>query len=410
MGIGGGGPRVAFFGNVANSHYRCVTAVRELGLDAHLFISRTDPPGCRPENESPEIAGRYPEWIHSGNWITPSSLLMPWRAPITIELAEFDAVVASGPGPIFAQFAGVPWAFYVTGGDLTVKPFPFTFWNWYPNLPHRLAEVLAGAWQRRGARRANRVWMQRFAPTVDAADRIGIPESVRSEQSFPFVIDTSPFVGGKRTAADRWVAEAIGSAEFVVFHPSRLVMEPTCQLVRTGQWKGNDVLFRGFARFIKDSGVDAKLVLPDRVHSRDVEQARAMLATLGVSDHALWLSPPDGVSFDQEHMRALYHRSDVVVDELGVGWFGYVTLEGLASSRPVICHVDEEVMAQMYPNHPILDADGDWHVAERLKRLSDDTRFRRELGTAGRRWVEEHHSAEAAARTYVDAIEGLLSR
>ena len=54
-------------------------------------------------------------------------------------------------------------------------------------------------------------------------------------------------------------------------------------------------------------------------------------------------------------MRALYHRSDVVADEFGVGWFGYVTLEGLASSRPVLCHLDEQVMATMYPEHPILD-------------------------------------------------------
>ena len=403
--------RAAFLGNVANTHFRCATALLERGIDAHVFVSRSDAAGSRPENDEPALAAGYPEWIHEGDWITPQSLLAPWRAPITRRLAEFDVVVASGPGPIFAQFAGPPWAFYVTGGDLTVKPFPLTFWRWYPNLPHRAAELVAGAWQRRAARRADRVWMQEFEPTVDAANRLGVPTDARSPLHFPIVIDVAAFgpASGDR-AAERWADDAVGESDFAVFHPSRLVMDATPDLVRTGQWKGNDVLLRGFARFVRDTGAtDARLVLPDRAHSRDVESAKSLVRSLGIEEQVRWLVPPDGTSFDQAHMRALYRRSDIVADEFGVGWFGYVTLEGLASGRPVLCHLDERVMATMYPEHPILDAADESHVARLLSELHADPERRRALGAAGRRWVGEHHSADAAAAVYVEAIAELAT-
>ncbi len=403
--------RVGFFGNVANTHFRCAAALRKRGIDAHVFVSSRDAPGSRPENDEPALAGQYADWIHDGDWITPRSILAPWRAPITCRLAQFDVVVASGPGPVFAQFAGRPWAFYVTGGDLTVKPFPLTFWRWYPNIPHRAAELVAGAWQRRAARRADRLWMQAFDPTVDAADRLGVPAPVRAAFHLPIVIDTSAFDDNPedRSAVD-WAADAVGASEFVVFHPSRLVMQATPELVRTGQWKGNDVLIRGFARFVRSSGAtDARLVLPDRAHSRDVESAKELVRSLGIDEQVRWLVPPGGTSFDQVHMRALYQRADVVADEFGVGWFGYVTLEGLASGRPVLCHVDEGVMARMYPEHPILDAVDEAGVARLLIELHSDPDRRRALGASGRSWVAEHHSADTAAAVYVEAITDLAA-
>lgn len=404
--------RVAFFGNVANTHFRCANALRDQGIDAHLYISRSDAEGSRPENDDPTLAGTYPEWIHEGDWINPRSLLAPMWSPIARALGAYDVVVASGPGPIYAQFAGRPWAFSVTGGDLTVKPFPLTFWRWYPNTAHRLAEIVAGAWQRRAARRSTRVWMQQFAPMTGAADRLRVPAAARSSLHLPIVIDVGGFADGPLPdSTQRWVEEAVGPSDFVVFHPSRLVMDATPQLVRTGQWKGNDTLLRGFAQFVRSSeSADAVLVLPDRSHSRDVERAKSLVRSYGIEDHVKWLVPPDGVSFDQDHMRALYRRCDVVADEFGVGWFGYVTLEGLASGRPTMCRLDEAVMSRMYPSHPILNVGSDDAVAMTLAELQADPARCRDVGTEGRAWVEQFHSSRAASKIYSGALDELTIR
>src|SRR5687767_14860898 len=124
--------RVAFLGNIANAHFRLARLLRERSaVDAHVFISDSDDAAWRPEVDDASLADDYPDWIHSGDWVTARSLVAPASAPITRALATFDLVVASGVGPVFAQHAGRPWIFYATGADLTVKPFPATFWRWY---------------------------------------------------------------------------------------------------------------------------------------------------------------------------------------------------------------------------------------------------------------------------------------
>ncbi len=403
--------RVAFVGNVANSHFRAAQAIRGAGIDAHVYVNDRDTGASRPENDDPTLVDSPPHWIHRGNWITPASVLAPWRSPLARELSRYDVVVASGPGPVYSQFSGVPWCFLVTGGDLTVKPFPIAFWRWYPTWRHRLGELAAGAWQRRAVRRADVVWLQQFAPMVNAADRLGIPQSTRSERYFPMVVDTDRFAEDVVDASnDAWAAEVVGDADFVVFHPSRLVLDRSERMVRTGQWKGNEALLEGFAALVHDRGATtAALVIPDVAQSRDAGAVRLLMDRLGIADRVRWVSPPNGDLLSLPEMAALYRRADVVADEFGVGWFGFVTLEGLASGRPVLCHVDESVMARMYPSHPICNAKTAAEVGSQLELLRRDPELRRRRGSESREWVLEHHSAAAAAAVYVDAIEDLVS-
>ncbi len=408
-----GGARVAFLGNVANTHYRAAQGLRAAGIDAHVFVSSTDAPASRPENDDPSLADGYTDWIHGGPWITPASLAAPWRAPVTEALGEFDVVVASGPGPIFAQFSGRPWAFYATGGDLTVKPFPITFWRWYDTWPHRAAELVAGAWMRRAAPRADEVWMQPFAPMARAADRLHVAQDRRSRQQVPIVVDTDAYsptaIVTEPTA--RWVDDALDGAGFTVFHPSRLVLDRTEALERTGQWKGNGALLEAVALVRRERpDLDLTLVMPDTPLSRDVAAARERCAALGIDDVVRWLRPPDGRLFDRDHMVELYRRSDVVADEFGVGWFGYVSLEGAAMERPVLCHIDEAAMAQMYPSHPFVSVLDPADVAAAIIDLHDDPEARAQRGMEGRRWVEAYHRADVVAGAIGDLVGALVDR
>lgn len=411
---GGGSERarVAFFGNVANSHFRAVSALRTSGLDAHLFISASDGESSRPESSDPDLARGYPDWIHCDDWITPFSVLRPKRARITRQLSEFDVVVASGPGPVFAQFCGRPWAFMVTGGDLTVKPFPLTFLDWYPNWAHRVAAMVAGAWQRRASRRATQVWLQPFAPMLDAADRLSIPPSRRMDRYFPLVVDTTRFSPDAPVGPDAssFAGSAVDGSDFVVFHPSRLVMDRSEKLVRTGQWKGNDRLLRGFADFVRCGRAEHPvLVMPDIAQSRDRDTAKRMVSALGIDENVRWMVPPDGRFLDSNYMVALYQHADVVCDEFGVGWFGYVTLEAMAMGRPVLSHVDTTVMDKLYPDNPIVTAREPREIAVRLQELFADPCRRTEIGEAGRKWALRFHSPDGAARVYLSSIDALLA-
>lgn len=388
--------RVAFFGNVANVHVRLARALRDHGgIDAHVFVSDRDPAAWRPEADDPTLHDAYPDWIHGGDWVTARSLLAPRSAAITRELAAFDLVVASGVGPVFAGHAGRPWTFLVTGGDLTVKPFPVTFWRWYPTWPHRAAQLVAGARQRAAIRRADRILTQPFAPMTEALDRLGVGAERRAGHYFPLPVDTDRFSPEGHTAA-------VGDADFVVFHPSRIALDDGPRMVRSGQWKGNDVLLGAFADLVAADVVSRpRLVLIDQPASRDRERARDLIDRLGVVDRVTWIRPADGAHLSQPEMAALYRRADVVCDEFGVGWFGYVLLEGAACGRPIVSHVDDEVMAKLYPWHPVLGGRTRSEVAGRLVELASSPEGRRAAGTASRRWAEEFHGPDALAGRYV---------
>lgn len=400
--------RVAFFGNVANCLFEIASALREESLfEPHLFIDENDGFNSRPESAQPSLIHGYPDWIHEGRWITGRSVLMPWRAAITRELAAFDLVVVSGPGPIFAQFSGRPWCWWVSGGDLTVKPFPLTFLDWYPGVAHKIGEIVGGVWQRRAARRASQLWVQPFAPMVDALERLDVPDERVATEYFPLIVDTEEFRPdrGDLPEDDPAVQRAL-AADFVVFHPSRFLTRRSRRRMRSGQYKGNEVLIDGFAEFVAaNPDIDALLVIPDGQLSRDVGAAKRQVRELGIESRVEWAVPPDPSGFRRHELLGLYAASDVVVNEFGIGWFGFVALEGAAMGKPVLTYVDDDVMSLLYEQgHPFCNARTPTEIADWLTELARDDELRVQRGKAARRWVVEHHSGPSARQRYAGTL------
>lgn len=394
--------RVAFIGNIANVHFRLARVLRDhAGIEADLFVSDSDAPGWRPEADDPALARGYPDWIHGGPWVTARSLLTPQAAPVTRRLAAYDLVVASGVGPVFAQHAGRPWAFFVTGADLTLKPFPWTFRRWH-RWSRRLPQLVAGAHQRAAIRSADRILTQPFAPMVTALDRLGVAPEARSDQYFPLPVDV------ERYAPHGPVADEPADSDFVVFHPSRMMLDDSPIMRRAGQWKGNDRLLAGFARLVA-SGAAARprLVMIEPPPGPAGARARTLVHQLGIEAHVDWVRPANGVRVTQPEMAALYRRADVVAVEFGIGWFGYVAVEGASCGRPVLCHVDEAVMERLYPWHPIQNAEDEVQVGQRLVDLAASPSRRHEVGVRSRRWIEEFHGPEAVADRYVSEFRRL---
>jgi glycosyltransferase involved in cell wall biosynthesis len=382
--------RVAFYDSF---FLPVVGALRELGVDAHLYVDRRDVALQAALRDEASLE-REP-WVHVDAYVTKATLLRPKRSALVGELAGYDAVVTAGVGPVFAQFTSRPFSFLPAGGDLTVTPFPHR--GHLEPWRSRASSAPTAYWQRRGIRAAKRVWAAPWAPFRLALARIGAGGPHRY---LPVAVDVDHFTGS-RPAPEGWPTSGVR-----VLHPSRLIIRPLPRLVETGHWKGNDVLIDGIADHVAAGG-DSALVLIDRPQSPDVELARSLLAARGIEDRTTWLRHPSGLGYSWEDLPALYGAADVVADDFGVGWFGLVTLEGLAAGRPVLTYVEPSVMDALYPDHPLVLARTPTEVAAQLERLADaDERAR--IGEAGRRWVIQHHAAPAVARQYVEAIDDLL--
>jgi glycosyltransferase involved in cell wall biosynthesis len=404
--------RVALVGNVANCLVPVAQALRAGGLEAHLFVADDAPQVSRPENIDPRLLDV--PWIRRGPWFPAWSALVPWRAPVVAALRDYDVIVVSGTGALYAQWSGRPFCWWVSGHDLTATPFPWAFRSTYPTWRRRLGAFPLALWQRRAARRAERIWVQPFAPFREALERLRIGAPPVSSTYLPLMVEIVPRgvdATGEHALEGSPILRRMADADLVVLHPSRMLIDDSVTARRSGQWKGNDRLIRGMAELRRRRpDLDALLVLIDSSVSRDTDEARRLIDRLDMGEQVLWARPAGAESFTRPEMAALYDAADVVAVEFGSGWFGTVALEGMAMGRAVLSHVDVGPMRELYPDgHPIVSAFEPTAVADALERLLDPA-VRESLGTAGRRWVEEHHTPEVIGLRYVAEVSAAAQR
>jgi len=406
--------RIGLFGNICNSLYQVGKALRRrTDFDVRLFIDRCTDLQLRPESDDPELEVSDSPWIHRGDFDGMRARIAPWRSPLVKALSECDLALVSDLGPLYAQFTRTPSVFLVTGSDLTVTPFPPDFYFNYPKLKTKLGWTWLGYWQRRGIRKVTEIWSYPFSPYIRALERLRISPRKVAPIHPPLLIDTRKLThdAEARESPNRITQEILRQFDFVVFHPSRLMIRSNWRLRATGTWKQNDLLIRGFSRFLARSKTErAVLVMPDRFHSPDIEVAKRLISQLGIERNVLWLKPPRPSGFTRDEMIPLYSIADVVADDFGIGWFGAIVLEALAIRRPVISYVDESAVGKLYPWHPVLSANTSEGIADHLLRLYADPGYRRERGDAGRKWIEEFHAEECAGDVYVRHIRDLAAR
>ena len=98
-----------------------------------------------------------------------------------------------------------------------------------------------------------------------------------------------------------------------------------------------------------------------------------------------------------ETARERYARADIVVDQLNAGWHGVFALEAMALGKPVVTHLKPDVVERSAEGYgvkvPIVPATKDT-LTEALRPLVENPGLRRELGAAGRAYVEQVHDID----------------
>jgi glycosyltransferase involved in cell wall biosynthesis len=398
--------KIAFYGNVCNNYYTLAKALRSrLNVDAHLYLNHKADIQNRPESDDPELKNNYPDWIHLSKKWDYIPMLTRYDRTFVNELNKYDVVFLSQFGVTLIPFIKAKKVFYVTGGDLTQTPFPGKFAHKFPNLIMRMIWEYVGFMQRRGIRRADRVLTQPFYPFVNALKELGVSGSHISKCYFPILLDTERFSYNPDawSQIDEVNREKLKPFRFIIMHPSRINLDQSRGSIDSGQWKGNDNLFRAFALFVKKHGAsDACIAMPERTFSFDIAKAKEIIKELGIEEQVVWLKPPTPQGFPRQQLINFYSVADLVADEFATGWFGSIVLEGMACGKPTLCYVDESVMKQLYPWHPILSAKEPQQVSELIAQYYFDEQKKKQQGEISRNWVVQFHSFANGADIYVN--------
>jgi hypothetical protein len=398
--------KVALYGNICNNFYTLAKTLREkLGIDAHLYLHDKVDIQNRPESDDPHLKDNYPAWIHmSAEWDT-LPFLKRWDKTFVRELNKYDVVFLSDLGVVFSPFLKAKTLFYVTGSDLTEVPFPKKYSAKFKTIKDRLAWEYIGFMQRRGIRHVTKVLSQPFFPFANALRELKINGEQVSTCYFPVLMDMNIITKNENAwnDIDAFNREQLKPFKFIIFHPSRIVLRNSKALVDSGQWKGNDNLFRGLKIFINKYGVsDICLAMPDRIYSADRLMAKKMIAEMGIEKNVVWLRPPTEEGFPRKQLMDYYSISNIVADEFATGWFGSIVIEGMACAKPTFCYVDENVMKLLYPWHPIISVKEPGEIAGRIAEFYFDPEKAKMQGAVSLKWVEEFHSIKEGTRIYLD--------
>lgn len=110
-----------------------------------------------------------------------------------------------------------------------------------------------------------------------------------------------------------------------------------------------------------------------------------------------------------EEARRWYERADIIVDQLHIGWYGVLAVEGMALGKPVVAYVREDLRTRLGEDPPLAMA-GPHDVQAVLAGLLADPGRRQILGRRARRWAEEVHDVRRVAERLREVYADVLAR
>ncbi|WP_170481093.1 glycosyltransferase family 4 protein [Ruegeria arenilitoris] len=101
-----------------------------------------------------------------------------------------------------------------------------------------------------------------------------------------------------------------------------------------------------------------------------------------------------------------YESADIIIDQLRIGWYGVLAVEGMALGKPVMSYIRDDLVGD-FEKPPLFPT--------RMETLEDDIALllnspslRKELGQSGRAYVEMVHDYRRVAKLYKEIYEEIL--
>ncbi|NOS86136.1 MAG: hypothetical protein HOP31_13415 [Ignavibacteria bacterium] len=97
-------------------------------------------------------------------------------------------------------------------------------------------------------------------------------------------------------------------------------------------------------------------------------------------------------------------KTDLVIDQMLVGFYGLLSIESMAMGKPVVCYIREDISAVSPEEMPVINANPD-NLYEVLKKILLNPSELIDAGIRSREYVEKYHNAKFIAKQYFGLLE-----
>lgn len=381
--------KVSFLGNICNNHYAIAKALRRAGVDARLYLFDDRDFNVRPESDDLSLRNNYPDWIVKGNY-------RPWQSPPLHRLQEMmdaDVIVSHADTALhFPDSAYEKLIVFPYGTDIFVYPFEkLYFRGLFPNPIYKIFPI------KKKIRRVYELSRKVILCGYDITWRQAFEELLFPDTTiYPLglIIDTETF---RPPALPRKPGLPLK-----ILQSCRQLWSRTNGRTFEGS-KGNDIFFKGLAEAVRMLPGAFQVTLVDGKTGED-ERSRQLLHTLELDNIVSWVP-----RMPRSELIAHYQDSDLVVDGLVHGAYGYSPLEALSCGTPVLMYVVENHYTKIFGEDvPIINAQTPAQVAERLVYYADHPDELITVGQQSRDYAMRQHSEAAMVPRFITVFESLL--
>ncbi len=328
---------------MANLAYVIARQLRKDGINSELLMQENPPKGSDPLLFDPTLNG-YPDWFHFYN-----TEKRTWKKDVVKKMQDkkYELIHAYVEMPIFALLSRRPYVAHIQGSDFRELAF---------------SKSARGFLLRRAYKKAKAILF--FQPDhLELFPKLNLKLGI----FLPPPWNTSFFKPEGKVSNHN-------AGKLVVFHPANL------------EWrlKGNDILIRGFAQYVKDNP-DSTLIIVDR--GIDSQRTRQLINSLEIEEKVQFIKGP----LNATQLLHYYNIADVVADQFILGSLGSISWEVFSCEKPLLASINETQYKKLYGEPPpVVNASSSQKISENLNYLTDK-KTRSEIGRKSRNWIIKYH-------------------
>ncbi len=395
--------KVALVGNMNNNFFSIMRYLRDLGVDAHLFMYENQYDHFKPEKDTYKI-DKYRPYIHTLPVVEKvKGLLFLDKKRLKEILNEYDFFIGSGFAPAIFYKIDMTLDIFIPHDDGLEHTMnvPLTFGTALKKIAREYVINLQVKGLQKNTTKIITSAVQEV--TNNTLKRLGLTQK-HIKKYVPMV-----YLEEGDNPKLKNIIDKMKDYDFIIFSHTRHTWqeESLDGSLKEDGGKGLDKLMIAYSNFIKKNPNSNPLLIFFE-YGKDVKASKELIKELKIEENVLWLN-----LMPRKDILQLIGYADIVVDAISATMWGGVGWEGLANGKILMQNIvqsDEEYKKEMGHGLPfIMRAFTVEEVEKHLNNFVSNRQFYLDKASSNKEWFDKY-AGIGLAKEYKKIIEEIYKK